>query len=162
MRKYLKISIIFLLACFLSVRALSAGEKPPEGSPFESLSQEEIAQRIKYMLEAVPESAQFIPELKITHDDEGSILDVAYNVDGIFENIEKLDKDVLIRIHNRINNERVRIQNERIQRQLQAQRAGQNIPKPPPPAYIPPSVPKPPSAPPKIPSPPAPPAPPRR
>jgi len=156
MEKFLKISIIFLLACFLSVQASFSEEKLRDDSPFASLSQEEIAQRIKYMLEVTPESASFIPELKITHDDEGNILDVMYNMNGTFENIEKLDKDILVRLHNRVNNERVRIQNERIQRQLEAIRAAQNIPTPPPPAHTPPFVPRPPHTLPSVPKPPPP------
>ena len=134
----------------------------PAKSPFEESSKEDIAQRIKGMLEAVPEAANFIPELKLSLDKDKNIVAIKYKIDGIFKDITEIDKETLIKIHGRISNERVRIQTERIQRQLNAARAAQNVPRPPqvytpPPA--PPRVPTPPPTPPKVPTPP--PAPPR-
>lgn len=118
----------------------------PEELVLRELSKEEILRRIKYMLETSPEIADFIPELK--------------DID-----LEKLDKENLIKIHNRINIERIRIQTERIERQLEATRASERIPKPPQDYTAPamPQTPRPAPSPPEIPTPPAsPPRPPRR
>ena len=123
------------------------------------LTKEEIIKRIRFMLEINPEVANFIPELKSTRDDKNNIAIVEYKVDGVFQDIIVLDKETLIRIHNRIASERARIQAERIQKQLEAIRATQNIHKEPPAL---PKVPAAPPAPPKIPKPPPPPPAPHR
>lgn len=126
-------------------------------TPLGEMKEEEIIERIKHMLEISPEALDFIPDLKVVMDKEGYVVSIKYKVSGIFEDINDLDKETLIKIHNRVNNERVRIQTERIQRQLQAITAAQNIPKPPPQVYIPKQPPRPPQqppTPPKIPTPP--------
>ncbi len=129
--------------------------------PLQEMTKEEIIERIKHMLEISPQALDFIPELKVDIDTEGNVTAIRYKAEGIFKDVGELDKKTLIKIHNRINNERVRIQTERIQRQLEAARAGQNIPKPSPQVYVPPKPPqqppgtqKQPPAPPKIPAPP--------
>ncbi len=159
MRKNFRIFILFLLiVSFISLQTSLAEErvgsvktrwrkflgifkKPflkPEISPLEKLTKEEILRRIKYMLETSPEIADFIPELK--------------DID-----LEKLDKENLIKIHNRINIERIRIQTERIERQLEAARASERIPKPPQDYTAPamPKTPRLPQSPPEIPAPPS-------
>lgn len=133
----------------------------PKESPLSGLTEEELRGRIKYMLEISPEAADFIPELKVAIDKDGNITEIEYNIDGIFKDIKDLDKETLIKIHNRINTERVRIQTERIQRQMEAIRASQSVQQPPR-VYTPPAPPRPhtpPPQPPRIPQPPpAPPA----
>ena len=153
-----KIFILFLTITFLFVQASFAEEKvgsvktgwrkflgvfkkpflKPEKSPLERFTKEEILRRIKYMLETSPEIADFIPELK--------------DID-----LEKLDKENLMKIHNRINIERIRIQTERMERQLETIRASERIPKPPQDYTAPamPKTPRPPSSPPEVPAPPA-------
>jgi len=149
-------------------------------SPWESITEEEICERIKYMIEVSPEASSLIPELKVTLDKNRNATKITYNVDGIAKDLKELDKETLIKIHNRVNNERARIQSERIQKQLEAMRASQRIPSPPPappkiprlpqqpptvpkPPPQPPTIPRPPQAPPTIPKPPpTPPQPPRR
>ncbi|MGB2705720.1 MAG: hypothetical protein WBC74_02550 [Candidatus Omnitrophota bacterium] len=168
MIKYPKIFATLLLVAFLLVTASCAEEKgstKPKKSPWDEITKDEICERIKHMLEISPEAADFIPKLKIATDKEGNITEIKYNIDGIFKDIKELDKETLIKIHNRINIERTRIQTERIQRQMEAIRASQNVQRPPR-VYTPPAVPKPhtpPPQPPKVPSPPpTPPAPQRR
>lgn len=131
-------------------------EAEPRKSALAELSEEELRERIRRLLEISPEIADFIPELKLSRDEEGNIIKVEYEKRGTLKNIEELDKETLIRIHNRVNNERVRIQTERIQQQLQAAQAAQKIPTPPP-VHTPPVPPKthtPPPSPPKVPTPP--------
>ena len=130
-------------------------------SPWEDMTEEEIRERVRNMVQGSPEVVNFIPELKVAFDKDGQIVKITYEVEGVTKDVKELDKDTLIKLHNRINIERVRIQTERIQRQLDQARAAQRaqqIPKPPP---VPPRVPAPaPPQPPKIHRPP--PAPPRR
>ena len=146
-----------IVAVFFLCAGLSfAGEEKPKKSPLEELSKEEITERIRHMLEVTPEAVGFIQRLKVASDENGNVKSIEYETGGVYKNIDTLDKKTLIKIHNRINNERTRIQTERIQRQLQAARAGQNIPKQHQ-VHIPPSIPKPPApppAPPKVPTPP--------
>ncbi|UCD55071.1 MAG: hypothetical protein JSV93_06070 [Candidatus Omnitrophota bacterium] len=158
MRKNFRIFILFLIIIFLFTQVSLAEErvgpikarwrkflrifrKPPlkpERPPLEELTEEEILRRIKYMLETSPEIADFIPELK--------------NMD-----LEELDKENLIKIHNRINIERIRIQTEKMQRQLEATRASERIRKLPQDYTAPavPQTPRPRSSPPEVPTPPA-------
>ena len=134
----------------------------PGQSPWEDVTEEHIRERIKKMLEITPGITSLIQELKVTMDKDKKIDKIEYNTDGIFKDIEKLDKVALITIHNRVNNERAVLQSQRIHKQLDAlSRAAQNIPRPPV-VYTPPTAPRPPTpppAPPRIPTPP--PAPPR-
>lgn len=168
MRRNVKIIILYcLLACFLSTNAFSA-EKPKSAKKLPSLksiSKKELKERIKTILEFTPEINDFIPELKILRGAEGDITGIDYKIDGFFRSIEKLDKEALLKVYGRISNEMTRIQSERIQRQLEAMRASQNIPKPPQ-VSIPPSAPKAPTLPPALPQipklPPVPPRQPRR
>ncbi|MFH1594376.1 MAG: hypothetical protein ABID09_06740 [Candidatus Omnitrophota bacterium] len=154
------------------VRVPNAVPKPaPEsekaqGSPFADITAEELIDRIKNILEVSPEVADFVPELKIIKGPKGEISEIQYDKDGVVKPIEELSKETLIRLHSRMNNERTRLQTDRIQRQLNAARAVQNIAKPQvpvmppriPKVYVPPrslpKIPKPPPAPPKIPAPP--------
>lgn len=116
-------------------------------SPMEELTNEQIIERIEYMLVVFPEIYDFIPELKD-------------------EDLKELNKARLIKLHNRVANERTRLQTQRIQRQLETVRASQNVPRQPPRIYAPPTVPKPPTPPPSPPRvhtpPPTPPSAPRR
>ena len=143
-----------------------APETPPapdekKKSPWDDMTEEEIRERVKNMVQVSPEAVNFIPELKIAFDKDGQIAKITYEVEGVAKDVKELDKNTLIKLHNRINIERVRIQTERIQRQLNATRASRQIPRPPP---QPPKIPRPPQQPPKIhrPPPAPPPAPPRR
>lgn len=140
----------------------------PEEIPFEEASAEDIRERITYMLGVTPQAANFIPELEIAMDEDGKVTKIEYEVDDTFKPLEEIsDKETLIKIHSRINNERTRMQSERIQNQLQAAaRAAQNIPRPPQ-IHTPPTIPKPPPTPPQAHRPPPlppspPPSPPRR
>jgi len=130
------------------------------------MPKENIIYRIKHMLEISQEAASFIPELRVTRDENDKVTKVEYKTGGLFKDIENLDKEILIVIHRRINNERTRLQTERIQHQLESIRAAQSVPKPPPQPHTPPVVPQthtPPPQPPQIPKPPPqpPPQPPR-
>lgn len=158
MKKYIKIIPLFLVVTFLFLQGSAASEevgpvkkrwrkflsdlkKPAEGkvpatvkTALDKLTEKEILKRIKYMLETSPEIMDFIPELKEL-------------------DLETLDKGSLIKIHNRINIERIRIQTDRIQKQLEVIRASESIPKPPQ-EYTAPLIPKtpaPPQSPPKVP-----------
>ena len=161
--------MFFLMTVFL-LTAISCAQEEPKKSPWDSMTEEGIRERIKRMVQVSPEAVNFIPELKVTFDKDGEVLNITYKVDGVAKDLEGLDKGTLIKLHNRINIERVRIQTERIQRQLNAARASQQVPRPPPappkipkPPQAPPTIPKPPQALPTIPKPPqAPPVPPRR
>lgn len=125
-------------------------------SPWEDMTEEEIRERIKNMIEISPEVVNFIPGLKVTFDEDGEILKITYEVEGLAKDLKELDKEALIRLHNRLNSERVRIQTERIQRQLDASRAAQRVHRTPQPPPTPPRIHRPP------PTPTTPPAPPRR
>ena len=157
-----------LLAALFSFTNISCASEKPENetgtaaeekSPWDQISEKELRERIKRVLEISPDAADFIPELKITTDKDGNVTEIKYNISGVFTSIETLDKKTLIKMYNRINIERTRIQTERIQRQLEAVRASQNVQRPPK-VYTPPAVPRPhrpPPQPPKVP--PAPPTP---
>ena len=130
----MKKSIIFI-SIFLAIIGFlifAFSKKPAEKaetkiSPLQALSKEELIERIRYMLEVMPEIEDLLPGIK-------------------GKDLQKMDKDTLIALHNRINNERVRIQTERIQRQLEAVRASQHRPPQAPPTL--PKVPQLPPAPP--------------
>ncbi len=126
------------------------GEK---GSASSALSEKELRERIKVSLEASPEAADFMPELKVTTDKDGNITEIRYNVSGVFMGIETLDKETLVKMYNRINIERVKMRTERIQKQLEVIRSSRNV-QAPPRIYMPPASVKPPPEPPKVPSPP--------
>ncbi|MBL7158388.1 MAG: hypothetical protein ISS91_02650 [Candidatus Omnitrophica bacterium] len=129
-------------------------------SPLEELSEEELRGRIRDMIIAYPEAASFIPGLKIAYDKEGAIEHIELETAGERKSLNDMDKEALLSVHKRVARERTRLQMERIQRQLNAVRAVQNIPKPPP---QPPKLPTLPPQPPKIPTPPPrPPSPTRR
>ena len=142
-----------------------------EESPLARLSKEEIAERIKQMLEISPEITSFVPELKVIWDGEGNTTSIEYKAEGTLKELGLVDKETLIKIHNRVSNERARIQAERIQKQLEQVTRASQAAKPPH-VYMPPTAPKvpvpppqppkPSPSPPKIPPPPAmPPSPPR-
>lgn len=127
-----------------------------EESPLFEMTEEEIRERIKSMLQKMPEIENVIPELRVTRDKNGNIIKIEYILGGVFVNTETLDKDVLIEIYHRTKNEQIRIQAEQFQKQIKALKAIQNIPKIPnipksPDAYKPSEVPKPPKVP-KLPS----------
>jgi len=132
----------FLITVFLSARN-SFAEVP-------ALSEEELCERINASLGAFPQAADFIPELKVTTDKDGNVAEIEYNISGVFTNIKTLDKETLMKVYNRINTERARMQAERIQKQLEAIRASRNVHRPPK-IYAPPAVPKSPPEPPKVP-----------
>ncbi|MEE9500035.1 MAG: hypothetical protein V3V42_01940 [Candidatus Omnitrophota bacterium] len=165
-----KIFILFLTITFLFVQISLAEErlgsvktrwreflgifkKPPQKETREptkvsldELTTEEILKRIKHMLETWPEIKGFIPELENT-------------------DLEKLDKEALIKIYNRVNIERVRLGIERMERRMEATKLSEGVPEPPR-AYTIPARPvklKPAPSPPKVPTPPpSPPQPSRR
>lgn len=118
----------------------------PEELVLRKLSKEEILKRIKDTLETRPEIKGFIPELENT-------------------DLEKLDKEALIKIYNRVNIERVRLGIERMERRMEATKLSEGVPEPPR-AYTIPARPvklKPAPSPPKVPTPPpSPPQPSRR
>ncbi|MCQ9207464.1 MAG: hypothetical protein NG740_06275, partial [Omnitrophica bacterium] len=130
-------------------------EKVPVKSPFDSMTHSRIVERIEYMLETTPEAANSIPELELSLGEDGNVAKIKYNVDGIFKDIKLLDKDTLGRIHARVANERTKIQSERIQNQLEAARAAQNVPVPPRAYRAPAALPKIPALPPQLPKVPA-------
>lgn len=153
--RFIKVVLSLTTAIFLFAHFSSAKE---ERAP------SEIIERIKEMLEAVPEIADSIPELKVTRDADGNVTSILYNSGSGFIDIGDLKKDALVKLYSVANNERARIQTERIQRQIQQSRPPTLIPRPPQ-IVTPPSVPRIPTVPvlpniPKIPVPP--PAPPRR
>ncbi len=85
----------------------------PEELVLRKLSKEEILKRIKDTLETWPEIKGFIPELENT-------------------DLEKLDKEALIKIYNRVNIERVRLGIERMEgewRQQSYRRGFRNHPE---------------------------------
>jgi len=140
----------------------------PDESPIKDASAEDIRERITHILGVMPQAANLIKELTLATDEEGKVVGIEYEVDGIFRPLEEIsDKDTLIKLYSRVNNERARIQTERIQKQVQAAaRAAQNIPRPPQ-IYTPPTIPMPPPPPPRVHQPPPmppsqPPSPPRR
>ena len=119
--------------------------------------QEESAQEnIKYILETSPEIEDFIPELVVERDEKGNIEAIKYETDGVLTDINDLDEDTLSSLRSRVGSENARIQTERIQNQLAAVRAVQNIPRLPavntPPSV--PQIPDIPAVPPKVPVPP--------
>ena len=127
-----------------------AQEKMKARPSFEDMTNDEIIDRIKYSLEAMPEIMNFIPDLSITKKEDGEVESIQYKQDGVSKDLKDLDKDTLRKLYGRVNSERVRIQTERIQRQLDAIRASQNIPKPPT-TYTPPTPPRIPTLPPSPP-----------
>ena len=165
-----KIFILFLTITFLFVQISLAEErlgsvktrwreflgifkKPPQKETREptkvsldELTKEEILRKIKYMLETWPEMKGFIPELENT-------------------DLEKLDKEALIKIYNRVNIERVRLGIERMERRMKATKPSEGVPELPRTYTLPagPKIPKPAPTPPKVPTPPpSPPQPSRR
>ena len=131
---------------------LGSEEKASLKSPSDSPARAEIIERIKYMLEITPEAAYAIPELELGVDREGNVTGIKYSVDGMFKDIDLLDKDTLGQIHSRVANERTRIQSERIQSQLEAARAAQTAPVAPPRVHTAPAaLPKVPTLPPQQP-----------
>ncbi|MBN1353283.1 MAG: hypothetical protein JW994_01255 [Candidatus Omnitrophica bacterium] len=124
-------------------------EEEPEidESTLDNLKSEDIIDSIKRMLEGSPDILNVIPELEVSYDKDKKVLSVRYAVEDIFTNVEELDKKTLLNIRNRINNEHVRLQTERIQHQMEAvRRSIQNIPRPPQ-IYVPPRVVTPPAVP---------------
>jgi len=143
----------------------AAEAKPPESkqapqrSPLEELSEEELRVRINDMLEAYPEAAEYIPGLKITYSEEGTVENIEFEINGALQALSDMDKEALVQLHHRVARERTRMQTERIQRQLEMIRAAQNISKiqqiqqqPPKPPVLPPQPPKIPTPPPRPPS----------
>jgi len=138
-------------------------------------TEDDIIERITIIVESIPETVSYIPELKTTFGEDRKILQLEYEIEGIFKNITELDKETLLKIYSRLNNERTRLQTERLMRQLESIRAAQeavnrtrtigpgSAPVTPPVPVTPPKVPPVPPAPvtqPKVP--PVPPAPPKR
>ena len=163
----------FFYLLFLSVFILFAQGIYAEAP---ELTEDEIIERITVIIESIPETVTYIPELKVTLGEGRDIVQLEYETEDISRDIAELDKETLLKIYSRLNNERMRIQAERLRRQLESIKAAQDAVnrtrhiKPPPatpvkpPAPVkPPPVPvKPPvvATPPKVP--PVPPAPPRR
>ena len=93
-------------------------ESAPKASPLSSQPVSEIIDRTKEMLEAMPEIADAIPELKVTRDADGNVTNILYNTGAGYIDIRKLKKDAIVKLYSLANNERARIQTERIQRQI--------------------------------------------
>jgi len=119
---------------------------PPGMSPLTWVSKEEIKGRIINILDIDPEVLDYIPELRAKFDDEFNLIELEYNLDGMYVDIGVLEKKELINIHNRINNERLRLQTERIQRQVTHPTPPHAVPQPPT-IVTPPEIPRPPKVP---------------
>ena len=87
----------------------------------------EIAGRIKETVDTFEEILKYIPELKKEKDDKGA---VSYTYQGI--KIESLDRDKLEKLYGRVRNEAVRMQTDRLNRQMdflkRANRASEVMP----------------------------------
>ena len=119
--------------------------RKPRKSHLDRLTKKELLKRIKDMLETWPELKGFIPGLE--------------NMD-----LEKLDKEALMKIYKRINIERIRLRTERIERQIKAAKISEGVPEPPQIYTLPAEfkMPQPAPSPPKLPTPPPSPPQPRR
>lgn len=111
-------------------KAKSKAKPEPQTFSLNELSERELVEEIKDMLEMTPEIEDYVSELKVKTDRKGNIVRVEYKITGVFRDITGLDKRALLRIHNRINSERIRIQTERIRGQLGG-RGPASIPSPP-------------------------------
>jgi len=130
--------------------------------PLLEFPKEDIIERITELIRYTPGVVDRIPTLTATIDKNGNVTEVKYSIDGVYRDLEDIDKKILVKIHIRITNERIHIQNIRIMKQLEAIRASQNIPQTPK-IYGPPQIPQtytPPPSQPKVPTPP--PAPPKQ
>ena len=97
-------------------------EKTPEPKKIEEFTEEELAERIKNMLAIGPSLLSSLPEFRVETSEEGEVLEAEYNLDGIWTSVDKLDKELLIRLHARVSSERMRVVNERTLRQLRQER----------------------------------------
>lgn len=114
------------------------------------MTKEELLVHIKERLRVTEEIADFIPGLKKEKDPAGALY---YTYNGI--RIDDLDRDTLDKLFGRIQTESVRINTERINKQLesirqaqQAQQAAQQAARIPAVVQVPPQPPKIPQAPP--------------
>lgn len=89
-----------------------------EPAPPKELTKEEMIERIKNMLGLGQELLGFLPELKVSYDEEGNITEVLYNKEGVWIDLDQLDEESLRKLHTRVSSERARIINERTMRQL--------------------------------------------
>ena len=89
------------------------------------LDKQGLIEKIKYMLDINMEIPDFIPELRVKRDKANEIIKIEYKIGGIFKNIENLDKEILIKVYNRINNEHIKLQNDRMIKQFESIRQAQ-------------------------------------
>ena len=131
-------------------KAKPSAERKPATTVRTAMNKKELLVRIKDILEDNEEIADFVPELRIARNAAGKITKIEYKIEGVFEDIKGLSEEALMVIYKRITNERVRLNYERIQRQLeaakQAREANTRVGAPPP------RPPRAPSMPPKVPS----------
>lgn len=152
---YLVIVIWLLVISFAVVTDVShaAGKKEEKSESAKAKEQlkemtvEEILQHIKDTLEHQEEVLNVVPELKRIRDTEGR---VSYEFKGV--KIEKLDRDTLMSISNRVTSESTKMHMERLQKQLEtirhAQHASQQAVRTGTPPSMPPRIPP---APPSVP-----------
>jgi len=127
---------------------------PVSKEPVKELSNEEMIERMKNMIEVYPEIKESVPGLKIAYGKEDAVEGVELVVDGESKQLSELDDDTLKKLYSRIANERTRLYAERIQKQLETVRRAQGALKLPPQSSQPPRLPQLPPAPPKVFSPP--------
>ena len=84
----------------------------------EKLAKEELIDRIEDMLGLGQELLSFLPELKVSYDEEGSVAEALYNREGAWIALDELDEESLRKLYTRVSSERTRIINERTMRQL--------------------------------------------
>ena len=97
-------------------------ESSPETKPLEELTAEELSVRIKNMLAFGQDLLVYLPEIKAVFDEEGKVVQAEYSLNGVWTNIEDLDRETLKKLHGRVASERVRVINERTMRQLRQER----------------------------------------
>jgi len=92
------------------------------------MTDEDIYESIKTILEAEEEILDYVPQLKATFNEDGAIVKIEYSIDGVFRDIKELDKNTLMRINSRVGSERIRIINQRREDQLERTRRPKTVP----------------------------------
>ena len=160
-----KMSIMILTAALLACSCMiaCAEDKPKAQKSRKDITKEDLVSHIEGRLDTMEEALNLIPGLKKENNASGMSF---YSYNGV--KLKDLDRDTLDKLFSRVQNEGVRIQTERLNKQLegirqahQAQVAAQQVsriprviqPPPQPPSsqaqHQIPSVPQPPPEPPK-------------